>query len=240
MSLKSLIHRAFQKTGYDFRKYTPENFPALNRRQSIISERIDLVLDVGANEGTYVIDLRDSGFRGRVISFEPLPLSFAILQQRANKDPNWMCINAALGMSDGKGEINVSARKTSSSLLPMENAHLNAVPMSSVISKEEVNVFALDSFLGKIIDPRERIYLKIDVQGYEMFVLQGAMRLLEQIRGIEIELSFVPLYKKAPVFSEMVDFLEKCGFFLVALSHVLSDPKSGRLLQVDGIFIRHQ
>jgi hypothetical protein len=78
--------------------------------------------------------------------------------------------------------------------------------------------------------------LKIDVQGYEMFALRGAQSLLKQIKALEIELSFVPLYLDAPVFFDMMTYLEKQRFVLQSLSQVLRDPNSGQLLQVDGLF----
>jgi hypothetical protein len=87
-----------------------------------------------------------------------------------------------------------------------------------------------------MIQPEERVFLKVDVQGYELFVLQGALQALRQVRVVELELSFAPLYQGAPVFDEMMKYMEEHGFALVSLNHVFSDPKSDRLLQVDGIF----
>ncbi len=83
MHIKTLVHKVFQKTGYDFLSYTPEHFPTLKRGYLIKSENLDLVLDVGANRGDYVLALRDSGYQGRVVSFEPLSKAFKVLQQRA-------------------------------------------------------------------------------------------------------------------------------------------------------------
>ena len=143
-------------------------------------------------------------------------------------------------MSEEEGTILLSSHKTSSSLLQINETHVNALPSGAVVSKETVSIVPLDSFIGNVIDPKNRVYLKIDVQGYEMFVLRGASLLLDQVRVIEIELSFLPLYEDSPVFTEMVPYLEQLGFALVALDHVFSDPRTDRLLQVDGIFKKVQ
>jgi FkbM family methyltransferase len=234
--IKNTIHRIFQKTGYDFIRYLPDNFQSLKKRNLILSEGIDLVVDVGAHHGDYVMELRDSGYTGRVISFEPLSQSFEILQRRAQKDGNWLCIQSALGAEVSKSDIFISGRITSSSLLRMGKNHLDAAPDSAVVSKEIVDVKPLEFFLGDIIQPRERIFLKVDVQGYEMHVLRGANKLMKQIMAMEIELSFVPLYKDAPGFHDVLEYLEKQNYILLSLKNVLNDPNSGRLLQVDGLF----
>jgi len=236
MTIKNAIHRIFRKTGYDFIRYLPDNFQSLKKRNLILSEGIDLVVDVGAHHGDYVAELRDSGYTGRVISFEPLPLSFEILQRRAIKDGNWLCVQSALGAEVSKREMFISRRITSSSLLPMEKSHLDAAPDSAVVTTEIVDVKPLEFFLGDIIQPRERIFLKVDVQGYEMHVLRGAHQLMSQIKAMEIELSFVPMYKGAPSFHDVLEYLERQNYVLLSLKNVLNDPNSGRLLQVDGLF----
>ncbi len=238
-TIKKLIHKSFRLTGYDFMKYDDHHFSALIKHNFIKSESIDLVIDVGAHEGHYVTELRDSGYKGRVISFEPQSQSFSVLNERAKSDKNWQCIHAAVGERKGVSDIFISGRKTSSSLLAVGDAHIKAVPASATVSTETVTILALDSFLGREIKTDDRIFLKIDVQGYEMFVLHGALQVLNQVRGLEIELSFVQLYQNAPVFSDMVDYLKQQGFILLSLNHVLRDPQSGQLLQVDGVFRKY-
>lgn len=240
MRLKKLIHQVFRKTGFDFCRYTSEYFPMLRRIQIITSEMINLVIDVGANEGDYARGLRDSGYRYKIISFEPQLKSFNVLKQKASGDTKWTCVNAALGMSVHEGEMCISGHKTSSSFLPITETHLHAMPMSGMVGKENVKVLALDSLLGDKIVSSDRIYLKIDVQGYERFVLQGSIQVLAQVRAIELELSLVPLYEESPLMNEMINYLETHGFILVALNHVFSDPNSDRLLQIDGIFKKKQ
>lgn len=232
-----MAHRLFQIAGYDFLQYNSKNFVSLRRAKIFDFQGIDLLLDIGANEGTYPPTLRKMGYRGRIISFEPLPQSFHALQQRAAGDPLWTCVNMAIGDCDGTIEINVSRHKTSSSILPMTKAHIQAEPASDIVGKEKVEVARLDSLLSKF-NGSNSLYLKIDVQGYEIHVLQGAAETLKRTNVIEVELSLIPLYQGGLLMDEMLDCLAQMGFRLVSLEPVFFDPKTGYMLQADGIFIK--
>lgn len=238
MEIKDTIHRFSRKLGYDFRRYTPENFPSLKRVKIIKSENINLALDIGASEGFYGIELRECGYTGRIISFEPLAQSYESLKIRCSKDKKWDCFNVALGDVKKEVEMSVSGHVTSSSLLPMTEAHISAMPPSATISKERIVLRTLDSFLGSEIKHEERIYMKIDVQGFEMLVLKGAEKILNQVVALELELSLAQLYQGGPLFIDMLKYMEELGFMVVSLNHVFSDAKTDQLLQVDGIFKR--
>lgn len=139
---------------------------------------IDTVLDVGANIGQYGSALRASGFDGRVVSCEPLSQAFAQLSRRAKSDPRWTALQTAVGDCSGVLEINVSANSYSSSILPMADAHLEAAPGSHFIGTEKVPVTTVaDLVLDQRVTPA-RALLKVDTQGYEGPVLDGAGTLL--------------------------------------------------------------
>src|SRR5215472_6069643 len=87
----------------------------LQRRAILMQRRsIDVVLDVGANKGQFGKQLRGLGYRGRIISFEPLSDAFSALSQTASGDPMWTCHNFALGDLASSATINVSANSHSS------------------------------------------------------------------------------------------------------------------------------
>lgn len=224
--------------GYDILRYTPDNFLALKRMKIIKFGKIDLVLDIGASEGFFVNKLRETGYRGRVISFEPLSSSFKILQKKAETDPLWSCVNIAIGNYDGNAQINVAGHITSSSLLPILPLHVNACPESAYIGKEKVVMAKIDSFVGKLIKSSDKILLKADAQGYEKQVLQGAEKIMDYVWAVELELSFLPLYDGAPLAYEMLVYLKEMNFFPAFFNDVLVDPATGHLLQVDGLFVR--
>jgi len=236
--LKKLSHKIFHYFGFDVIRYTNNNFYSLQRESVIRNRKINLILDVGANEGDYASEAREAGYRGRIISFEPLSSSFNILRKNSGKDPLWSCENMAVGSLDGDMEINVAGRTTSSSLLPMLPLHTTICPESAYISKEKVRVTRIDSLAGKLFKPEDKILLKADVQGYEKQVLQGSERIMDSVQAIELELSFLPLYEGAPLAYEMLDKLKSYGFIPAGFSRVLADPATESLLQVDGLFVR--
>jgi FkbM family methyltransferase len=199
---------------------------------------IDTVLDVGANVGQYGAGLRASGYRGRIVSFEPLSDAYGRLARRCAPDPGWTATRAAIGAEQGELEINVSANSYSSSLLPMTNAHTGAAPGSEYVGVERVPVTTLAGVLSAHdIDPA-RSWLKIDTQGYEAQVLDGAGPRLAEFAAVQLELSFVPLYAGQALFDELVDRLTRAGFALFGLEAGFSDPRTGRTLQCDGVFVR--
>jgi FkbM family methyltransferase len=199
---------------------------------------IDTVLDVGANVGQYGAGLRASGYRGRIVSFEPLSDAYARLARRCADDPGWTATRAAVGTEPGELEINISANSYSSSLLPMTSAHTGAAPGSEYVGTERVPVTTLADVLpAHGVDPA-RSWLKIDTQGYEGQVLDGAGPRLAEFAGIQLELSFVPLYAGQALFDELVDRLSTAGFMLFGLEAGFSDPRTGRTLQCDGVFVR--
>ncbi len=238
--VKRLVRALFRSTGYDFLRYVPENFVSLRRMKIIQAQGIDLVLDVGASEGAYSLQLRQHGYEGNILSFEPLSESFGVLQQRTAKDPFWSCENLALSDSDGMIQINVSGHKTSSSILPISETHLSAMPSSVYVDIEKVWVARLDSLKSNMIKRDAVIYLKVDVQGFEKHVLEGARETLKQTRVIELELSLAPMYVGGAEFMEMITYLTQFEFKMVSLEPVFTDPKTGQILQVDGIFVKEE
>jgi FkbM family methyltransferase len=196
------------------------------------------VLDVGANIGQYGAALRASGFAGRIISFEPLPDAYAHLRRRSASDQGWSARNSAVGDEIGMLKLNVSANSFSSSVLPMTNAHLDAAPGSQTIGSHQVQVTTVaDVVRVQAVDPG-RTLLKVDTQGYEGPVLDGAGELLGQFAAVQLELSFVPLYAGQQLFGELTERLAAAGFGMYALDAGFADPRTGRMLQCDALFVR--
>ena len=200
----------------------------------------DTALDVGANVGQWGDQLLDSGFSGTIISFEVMPHLHAALELHAKtRSPKWSVARcAALGSKQQRLTMNISANGVSSSLLPMLRTHLEAAPNSSYISESIVDVERLDDLAVHALTPHSKIFLKIDTQGYEMEVLKGAEEVLRHTVAIQIELSLVPLYEGAPSFIDATSYLETQGYDLFGLVPVFKDKRNGRLLQVDGLFVR--
>jgi FkbM family methyltransferase len=236
VDLRAIVHRSLQRFGLDLVRYDSDRFPELARARLLAERRIDVVIDVGANDGTYVVELRERGFSGRVFSFEPVAAAYAILEQRALDDPKWECQRLALGRQPGIATINIAGNSSSSSLLPMLPRHTKAAPESAFVGTELVAVKRLDDIIG--VAQEDRVWLKVDVQGFELDVLAGSERLLGQVDVVDIELSLVELYEGQPLLGEVVRDLSDRGYGLTSVQTVLRDPGNGELLQVDGLFIR--
>ena len=197
------------------------------------------VIDVGANAGQFGHRVIDSGFKGNVISFEPLTSAHRQLVRRAEKYPQWIVPpNMALGRDSRSITINVSDNSVSSSILPIDTAHLKAAPRSRYLGTETVEQKRLDEVINDHVRKDSRLHLKIDTQGYELEVLEGASGVLEQVILCQMELSLKPLYAGQPLMADVLDRFESMDFELFDLSPGFRDSSSGRLLQCDGFFTR--
>ena len=226
--------------GAELRRFSPDTSDVARMQRIFSYHKIDLVLDVGANTGQYAKHLREFGYTGKIVSFEPLSNAHSKLIAASKKDPLWeVAPRTAIGNRDGNIKINIAKNSFSSSALPILNSHLNAAPESAYIDSEIVDLHKLDSIAPRYIEGHAKsIYLKVDVQGFELQVLEGVAGLLQKIKGVQLELSLVPLYEGEPLFREMLDKLGQLGYDLYAVVPGFTDMKSGRLLQLDGIFFR--
>jgi len=238
MSIATGIRQVLRRFGLDLVRYDIHTSAMARRARLLQTSAIDVVLDVGASSGEYGRQLRVSGFSGRIVSFEPLVAAFSRLQQSARRYPPWEAHAIALGDSDGEGIIHVAENSVSSSLLPVMPRHERAAADSTVIADQPVRIRALDGIFDSMCRADARVFMKLDVQGFEQKVLDGAKRSLPRISLLEIELSLVPLYEGAPVFDELYAWLAARDYFCVSLESVFADPQTGQCLQVNGIFQR--
>jgi FkbM family methyltransferase len=199
---------------------------------------IDVIIDVGANVGQYGRELRDLGFKGRIVSFEPLPVAFTELARRAGRDAAWQAFQLAIGDHDGQATMHVAANSVSSSLLGMLPAHLDAAPYSRFVGDIQVQMVTLSEAIDRHVRADERLFVKVDAQGYESRILAGAAARLNRIQGLQLELSIVPLYEGSATLGTLIDEAERLGFTLMSIEPGFSDQRSGRLLQADGLFFR--
>lgn len=238
-ALKIVIKNAINFIGLDVRRLNLEANPGKQLVKTLDFLETDLVLDVGANIGQFAKEIRASGYAGEIISFEPLSTAHAILEKTSKSDGKW-CVysRCALGDQIGEVKVNIAANSASSSLLPMLDSHLSAAPHSYFIDQEVAPLFTLDSVATNLIAGFKSIFLKIDTQGFEWAVLDGAKNITPYIRGISIELSLTPLYEGQRLWREILDRLEFEGFLLWAIQPEFIDPNNGRTLQINGIFLR--
>jgi FkbM family methyltransferase len=221
--------------GFDLQ---PHRGPPRDLGSFLANQGIDLVLDVGASTGNYAWTIRASGYRRRICSFEPLRGAFAKLEELAADDPDWSCLRLALGAAPGSAEINVAGNSDSSSLLEMGERHLRSDPASAYVGTETIELSTVDEVWDRVVRDSESVFLKLDVQGFELEALRGAKRSLPRLTGLQAELSLVPLYEGAPEWTELVGYVQERGFHPTRLEPAFVDPETGEVLQVDAVFTR--
>jgi FkbM family methyltransferase len=233
------LRAALRRAGYDVVPVRQDALSSANIRSRWIERLgIDLVVDVGANEGQFVGWMRDRGYAGRILSFEPQAAAFRACQRRWGGDAGWAGLQLALGEAPGRLEMQVAGNSVSSSLLPMMHSHVAALPESAVVTTETVEVARLDAAIAPHLDGARRLFLKVDTQGYELPVLRGAAGILDRVAFLEIELSLVPLYEGQSLLPETVQAIQRLGFTPVWLEQGFSDERALRMLQMDGLFVR--
>jgi len=238
---KSSIVKLSQQLGWDLRKHDVSNSEWLRLVRALHNSRVTITLDVGANTGQFASKLRRAGFRGRIISFEPLADAHAMLARAASGDANWVVApRVALADHEAVLTLNVARNSVSSSVLPMLPQHLRSEPKSRYVGQESVPCARLDETATPYLKPDDIIFLKLDVQGYEQQVLTGAQSLLGKVTCLRLELSLVPLYEGQILYEEMIRWVVAKGFTLWGLEPAFVDANNGKMLQLDGLFCRSE
>lgn len=238
-TLNQIIKQAIHSAGFDLHRLSPAHNPSCQLLKGLDRFEVDLILDVGANIGQFVTELRSVGYKGDVVSFEPLSAAHIQLSEATKGDPKWLVHSrSAIGDHDGEVEINIAGNSVSSSVLPMMDAHVSAAVGSAYVGVERVPISRLDRVAAKYLENARRPFLKIDTQGFESQVLDGAQGILTKMQGVLCELSLVPLYEGQSLWLAMLQRLEGAGFTLWAVQPGFTDPRDGRTLQLDAIFFR--
>lgn len=212
--MKQHVQRLIERAGYRLYREHPRDLAqplpvelATHRSllRAVLEERaVTTVLDVGAHTGGYGALLRELGYAGEIVSFEPVAASFEVLSARL--DPLWRAQRLALGRENGTLSLHVAHESNFTSFLTSDVA---------VDRIEEVEVRRLDEVAGG-----ERIFLKTDTQGFDLEVIAGACGLLDRVVGLQVELSVTPLYEGAPSWLDALRELRSLGFAATSLTGV--------------------
>lgn len=214
------------------------NRPLRRRKRLLTHFGITKILDVGANTGQYAQELRKIKFEGKIISFEPIRSVFEILKDNMKNDSKCTVKNFALGDKNETKIINIAKNFASSSFFTRTKYFEEIATQTEYISEEKVEIKVLDTLFDSICKPQDVIFLKLDTQGYEKNILNGATESLKKIKGIQIELALKPTYNEQPDFKEIFKIIEDAGFTLYSIEEGFEDENTGQLLEVDAIFFR--
>ncbi len=228
--VKDSVLKVSRSLGYDIvplREMKERDF-ALHLRELLTRLDIDCVLDVGANVGQYHDFLRDKVlYDGPIVSFEPVGRHVELLRERARADSDWHIEGYALGAQEGSLPINVMASDQFSSVLQPDTSrtHDAASAMAHVVLpvlRERLNF--------------DRPYLKLDTQGFDMEVLQGARDSLPDVRALQTEASVIGIYKGMPGYMETIRYLDQQGFDVTGFYPVSRD-RALRLIEFDCVMM---
>jgi FkbM family methyltransferase len=237
--IKPIVKSLFQRNGWILQRATPRSSFYSQIVQSILHVNCNIVFDIGANVGQFSLGLRDFGYKGRIVSFEPLSDEHQRLSIVSSSDALWKVHpRVAIGDSECEKVINVSKNSVSSSLLPMSSDHINAEPNSLYVRQEYVIVSPLDLISPIYLMDNDRLFIKIDAQGYEDKIIDGAASTLASAYGVLCELSLLPMYEGQVLWQDIIKKMSDMGLTLWALKSGFTDNVNGRTLQVDAIFLR--
>lgn len=235
-----MARQAGRRFGLEIQRADARTMPFLRITEMLHQRGLSTVLDVGANDGGYATDLLAAGYRGAVISFEPIPDCYqTLLEKTAKHAPRWTVgPRVALSNEDATATFHLAGNSVSSSLLTMTDEHTSAAPASATVGTLEVTTKRLDTVLPQL-GLLGHLFLKLDVQGAEQLVLEGAADALRgPIRGVQLEMSLEELYSGQSTARALDDTLRAAGFACWDMVPGFRDPKSHRLLQYDGVYFR--
>jgi FkbM family methyltransferase len=201
---------------------------------------VKTLLDVGANVGQFAKRMIAAGYSDQIISFEPVSGNHSMLLTNARDYKSWQVAKrCALGGHHQAVFVNIAGNSESSSILPMLERHVSALPISKYLGSEETEMLRLDDVLKEYIpvDDGTSLALKMDVQGFEGEVLDGAPATLEYVKLIYTEMSLCPLYEGSVSFFDLYSRIINLGFRCVGISPGFIDPATWEVLQVDATFV---
>jgi len=205
---------------------------------SVLKDKNIIIYDIGAADGITARCFAKLTNVSTIYAFEPIPEAYAKLVENVKTFPKISCYNVAIGKVEDTLAINVSSNSNSSSLLLMLQLHQKEFPDISVNTRIEIPVVRLDNYVQRNNLAMPDI-VKIDVQGYEMMVIEGGIQTISQAKYCIIEMSFQPLYDGSPLFDDIYNIMIKLGFILVGVTSPLIG-ESEVPMQVDGIFKKTQ
>ncbi|MHB9757621.1 FkbM family methyltransferase [Streptomyces sp. BYX5S] len=200
---------------------------------------VNCVFDVGANVGQYGKRLRRFGYRGRIVSFEPVPRFLGKLQKRAAGDPDWHVFPCGLGRTDESRPMHVEWN-TMNSLLPPSDYGSAAYKRFTKDRTQEIQICRLDGLMDQALAglPDPRPFLKMDTQGYDLEVFAGAGDRVEDFVGLQSEVALLRLYEGSPRMEEALAQYEGRGFEVTGMYPVTREEATGRVLEFDCVMMR--
>lgn len=216
-------------------KSTASNLCARHVADLLANYEVNCVFDVGANKGQYGKQLREFGYRGRIVSFEPVPEALTGLRKAAQRDRDWQVHPCALGRKESVESIHLGWKTMNSLLEPSAYGQQRYKRFANPRSTAQVQVRRLDDVIDEALeglaDPRP--FLKMDTQGFDMEVFAGAGRRIDDFVGMQSEVAALQLYEGSPHMTEAITAYEDAGFEITGMYPVTREASTGRVVEFD-------
>ena len=203
---------------------------------------VDLVLDVGANRGQFGRGLREGGYAGRLVSFEPAAAPRARLEELASADAGWDVRPWALGDADGHAVLHAVDDETELGSLRDSSEFGRAwKDVMSRTREETVEVRRLDGAWEELADDAASVLLKLDTQGFDLAAFRGAGHLVAAggpVVALLSEVAHLPLYDGVPLMAEHLEEYAAAGWSLAGLYPVSFERETLRVIEHDAVLVR--
>jgi FkbM family methyltransferase len=242
--MKAIIRNILDSFGYSILKkstlqrYT-EKFDPYKVQEDLIKDKNNLcIFDIGAHYGETAIKYKGVFPDANVYSFEPFPESAKVFLRNTGMYSKIELIEYAFSNKKGESKLYINASDATNSLLnsTITNSWVdNATKNDRTLT---VRVDTIDNFCEQN-NINEIDILKLDVQGGEMLVLEGAIQMLssKKINVIFMEVEFIEIYENQPLFHDMTVFLAKYGYRLFG-TYNTQWLESGQIAWCDAIYLR--
>jgi FkbM family methyltransferase len=239
--VKKVLRRIVNKAGYDVVKLKNSNASLADNLANVIAAKnIGCILDVGANAGQYGVFLRELGYRGHIVSFEPVSAVFDRLKLAAKDDPKWLCFRYALGDRDEEKTINVYSSTVFSSFLDATDYSKSIWRSLNERQPEQVQVRTLSGLfpelLGRVGDVR--CLLKMDTQGYDLNVFRGAQDVLPHVDALQSEIATITLYEHMPNGLDVLKVFQEQGYYVSGMYPINREQETLATIEFDCVLVK--
>jgi len=231
--MKNFIRKIISK----FSKYSIIYENSFDLIKAIDFHQIDLILDIGASQGSYARMLRRFGYKKEIISIEPVKFSYEKLVKLCEKDEKWSSKRLVISnQKKSKLTINVSKDFDNSSILNSTELHKKNHKDAEFIGKEDVECKSLDLLMSEYKNEKKNFMLKLDVQGSEADVIESGINSLSKFKLVQIELSLQKLYENQILWKDIIKLMYEKNFDVWTIFPGYKQKNKGQLYQFDAIF----
>jgi FkbM family methyltransferase len=240
VTLKRLINQGVHRAGLHIGRFPARHSLIAGLDRVFDARGVNCVIDVGGHHGEFALQLRELGYRGRIVSFEPTRATHAVLENKARGDLQWHVRRLALGAEDCEKELQLYQGTVFNSFL--SSSEIGSRRFGSAMERdgrERVQMRRLDHIFDECVHglARPRVFLKMDTQGWDLEVLEGARGALHSIVGIQTELAIKHCYDGMTSYQHALARCESLGFDLVGVFPVAFAEDGLRLIEVDCVFV---